>query len=121
VRDNIEAALKSSKADYTEIRIEKRETTTVAYRGKDLETASAVIDAGGIVRCLCRDNGWGIATFNDRDDLLAKVEQAYQCAKVAWSDEPIELAPVPVTEDRITVALERDFRGVSMAEKKRLG
>ena len=120
MRDRIEAALKSSKADYTEIRIEEREATTVAYRGKDLETASAVIDAGGIVRCLCKDGGWGIATFNDRGDLLTRVEQAYQCARVAQSEEPIELAPIPVSEDRIAVALAHDFRGVTMAGKKEL-
>jgi len=120
MQDKIAAALKGSKADYTEIRIEEREATTVAYRGKDLETASAVIDAGGIVRCLCRDGGWGIATFNDRDDLPTKVEQAYQCAKVVQSEEPIELAPIPVSEDRLTATLEHDFRGVSMADKKAL-
>ncbi len=120
MRDKIEAALKTSRADYTEIRIEEREATTVAYRGRDLETASAVIDAGGIVRCLCKDGGWGIATFNDRGDLLTKVEQAYQCAKVAQSEEPIELAPIPVSEDRIAVALPHDFRGVTMADKKAL-
>ena len=120
MRNRIETALKSSKADYTEIRIEEREATTVAYRGKDLETANAVIDAGGIVRCLCRDGGWGIATFNDRDDLPAKVEQAYQCARVVQSEQPIELAPIPASEDRITAALEHDFRGISMADKKAL-
>jgi TldD protein len=120
MRDKIEAALKSSKADYTEIRIEEREATTVAYRGKDLETASAVIDAGGIVRCLCRDGGWGIATFNDRSDLLTKVEQAYQCARVVQVEEPVQLAPIPVSEDRITAALAHDFRGVTMADKKAL-
>ncbi len=120
MRDKIKAALKSSKADYTEIRIEEREAATIVYRGKDLETADAVIDAGGIVRCLCRDGGWGIATFNKRDDLLTKVEQAYQCARVAQTEKPIELAPVPVSEDRIAVTLEHDFRGISMAEKKAL-
>ena len=120
MRERMEAALKSSKADYTEIRLEEREATTVAYRGKDLETANAVIDVGGIVRCLCRDGGWGVATFNDVGDLPARVEQAYQCARVAQSEEPIELAPIPVSEDRITAALAHDFRGVSMAEKKSL-
>jgi TldD protein len=120
MRNKIEAALKSSRADYTEIRIEEREATTVAYRGKDLETASAVIDAGGIVRCLCKDRGWGIATFNDRDDLLTRVEQAYQCARVAQSEVAIELAPIPVSEDRIAVALAHDFRDVPMADKKAL-
>jgi TldD protein len=120
MKNRIREALGGSKADYTEIRLEEREATTIAYRGKDLETASAVIDAGGIVRCLCRDGGWGVATFNDRDDLQTKVEQAYQCARVAQAEEPIELAQIPVVEDRITVSLKRDFRGVSMAEKKAL-
>ena len=120
MRDRIEAALKSSRADYTEIRIEEREATTVAYRGSDLETASAGIDAGGIVRCLCKDGGWGIATFNDRDDLLTRVEQAYQCARVAQSEEPSELAPIPVSADRIAVALAHDSRGISMDDKKAL-
>jgi len=120
MRDKIKAALKSSKADYTEIRLEEREATTVSYRGKDLETANAVIDIGGIVRCLCADGGWGVATFNDCDDLAAKVEQAYQCARVVQSEDPIELASIPVSEDQITAQLECDFRGVSMADKKAL-
>jgi len=120
VRDKIKAALKSSKADYCEIRLEEREATNVVYRGKDLETASAVIDAGGIVRCLCKDGGWGVATFNDREDLPSRVEQAFQCARVAPGEEPIELAPIPVSEDCITVKLEHDFRGKSMADKKDL-
>ena len=57
MQDRISDALKHSQADYTEIRIEEREATTVAYRGRDLETANAVIDTGGIVRCLCRTGG----------------------------------------------------------------
>jgi TldD protein len=118
MRNKIETALKSSKADYTEIRIEEREDTTVVYRGKELETASAVIDTGGIVRCLCRDGGWGIATFNNYDDLPTKVEQAYQCARVASSEEPIQLASIPVSEDYLPAELEVDFRDISMADKK---
>jgi TldD protein len=120
VSERIRDAIKSSKADYTEIRLEDREATTISYRGKDLETASAVVDAGGIVRCLVRKGGWGVVTFNERDDLQAKVAQAYECARLAQSEEPIELAPIPIIEDRITVSLEEDFRGVSMAEKKAL-
>jgi TldD protein len=117
MRDQIQAAIESSQADYTEIRLEERESTTVVYRGRDLETASAVIDAGGIVRCMCQDGGWGVATFNDRKDLPSKVQQAYECARVAQSTEPIELAAIPVSQDEIACILEHDFRGVSMAEK----
>jgi TldD protein len=116
----IKEALRSSKADYTEIRIEQREETDIIFRGKDLETANAVIDLGGIVRCLCRDGGWGVATFNDLSDLPTWVEQAYECARLAQSEEPIELAPIPVSEDRITAALDHDFRGISMSDKKAL-
>jgi len=120
MHDRILAALRASKADFTEIRIEERQVTTIAYRGRDLETASALIDVGGIVRCLCHSGGWGIVTFNDLSDLATRVDQAYECARAVQPEERVALAPVPVSEDRITVRLERDFRGVSMADKKAL-
>jgi len=93
MRELMERALRTSKADYTEIRIEQQEASKVIFRGRDLETADVVIDVGGIVRSLYRDGGWGIATFNSLDDLPARVEQAYRCAK-AVHGEPIELAEV---------------------------
>lgn len=120
MRDRIQEALKRSKADYTEIRVEEKETTRVVFRGKDLETAGANIDKGGIVRCLIKDKGWGVATFNNLDDLLAKVDQAYQCAQVASAPEPIELASVEPIEKMETVEMGRDFRDISLSEKKAL-
>jgi TldD protein len=120
MRDRIQEALKRSKADYTEIRVEEKETTRVVFRGKELETAGANIDKGGIVRCLIKDKGWGVATFNNLDDLLTKVDQAYQCAQVGSVPEPIELASVEPVEQITTVELGRDFRDISLAEKKAL-
>ncbi len=120
MRDRIEDAIQHSKADYTEIRLEEKESTRVVYRGKDLETASATIDKGGIVRCLVRKNGWGVVTFNDLSDLPHRVEQAYECARVGQAEEPIELAPIPAAQEVISLPMERDFRDVSMAEKKAL-
>jgi TldD protein len=120
MQEKILHALKSSQADYTEIRIEENESTRIVYRGKDLETASATIDRGGVVRCLVRNHGWGVATFNNLDDLKAKVDQAYNCAMVSQSTEPVELAPVEPVQDVISVNLQRDFRDLSMAEKKAL-
>ncbi len=119
MHDQIEAALRSSRADYTEIRLEEVEGTQVVFRGHNLETANVTLDRGGIVRCLVRDGGWGIATFNDLDDLPRRVTQAYEGAR-AIQGEPVELAPVPVSVDEITVALQRDFRGISLTEKKEL-
>jgi TldD protein len=120
MRAQIEAALKSSQAAYSEIRLEERHSTTVEYRGKNLESASPVIDSGGIVRCLCQPGGWGLATFNDLSDLVSKVQQAYECARLVPAEKPIELAPVPVVTDHLAVSLERDFRGISLAEKVNL-
>jgi TldD protein len=120
MRDQIQEALKRSRADYTEIRIEEKETTQVTFRGKELEMANANIDKGGIVRCLIRDKGWGVATFNNLEDLLNKVDQAYQCARVGSVPEPIELAPVEPVERVTTAELKRDFRDISLAEKKTL-
>jgi len=120
MQDKIQGALKSSQADYTEIRVEQKESTTVAYRGKNLETAQATIDVGGIVRCLVKGRGWGVATFNSLDDLKARVEQAYQCAQVAHSAELIEIAPIPAITEHVTVEMKHDFRDISMAAKKAL-
>jgi TldD protein len=120
MRDRILEALKHSKADYTEIRIEEKETTRVVFRGKELETAGVNIDKGGIIRCLIHNKGWGIATFNNLDDLVNKVDQAYQCAQVGTVPEAINLASVEPIEKLMTINMERDFRDVPLAEKKAL-
>jgi TldD protein len=120
MREQIEVAVHASKADYTEIRLEEREATEVSYRGKDLENAGALIETGGIVRCLSRRHGWGVSTFNTLDSLADRVDQAFQCAQVATASDPIELAPVPPVQDEIRVELARDPRGVSLEEKKAL-
>lgn len=120
MRDQIRAVIERSRADYTEIRLEEKESTTVSFRGRELENVSSVIDAGGIVRCFRRDGGWGIATFNSRENLAEKVAQAYECAGSVKSESPIELAPIPVSVETLSAALQRDFRGVSLAEKKAL-
>ena len=46
MRERVEQALRGSRADYTEIRLQERKATTIAYRGKSLETANAVVDVG---------------------------------------------------------------------------
>jgi TldD protein len=71
------------------------------------------------VRCLVRGGGWGIATFNDLEDLPRRVQQASEGAR-AIQGEPTELAPIPVSQEAITVPLRRDFRGISVTEKKAL-
>jgi TldD protein len=119
MRDKLAEAVKRSRADYTEIRLEKRQSTTVAYRGRNLETAGANTDAGGMVRCLVRGGGWGVATFNRLEDLDTNVQYAYECAR-SLTRENIELAEVKPVVDETAVTLAEDFRDVPLAEKKAL-
>lgn len=120
MQDRIMQAIKHSKADYTEIRIEEKESSRVVFRGKDLEVANTNLDKGGVVRCLIKNKGWGVTTFNNLDDLLNKVDQAYQCARVGSIPEPIELALVEPVKVHSLPDMGRDFRDIPLAEKKEL-
>jgi TldD protein len=117
--NDVDSALRSSAADYTEIRLEHKQTTKVVYHGRRLETADLTIDQGGIVRSLVRRGGWGLATFNTLDDLKLRVEQAYGAACRVHA-EPITLADVSPATRSIVATLVNDFRQVSLAEKREL-
>ncbi len=119
MRDRLTEAIKHSPADYTEVRLEKRQSTSVMFRGRNLETAGANTDAGGMVRCLVKGGGWGVATFNRLEDLDANVKYAYECAK-SLTREDIELAGTEPVEDETTVSLAEDFREITLAQKKEL-
>ena len=119
-RDRIAAAVRASRADYTEIRLETRETTKIIYHGRRVETADRTLDQGGIVRSLVRAGGWGLATFNSLDTLEQRVEQAYDSARVVVTSEPISLARAAPVQDEIRVTLQTDFRHISLAQKKDL-
>lgn len=119
-RERIESAVRASRADYTEIRVETRETTKIIYHGPRIETADRTLDQGGIVRSLVRAGGWGIATFNSVDTLERRVEQAYESAHVVATAEPISLARVAPVQDEIRVTLEPDFREIPLAQKREL-
>jgi TldD protein len=113
-------ALKSSRADYTEIRLERSWVTTVAFRGARLEGANSSLDAGGFVRCLNRGHGWGVASFTSVDRLPMMVARAHELSLAVRLDEPIQLAPVPIREDDVRLNLDGDVRGISLEDKKRL-
>ena len=118
-RDRITSALRASRADYTEIRIETRRTTKIIYHGRHLETVDMTVNEGGIVRSLVHSGGWGISTFNSLDSLDRRVDQAYQSGRVVQA-EPIELAETASVQDEILATLGIDFRHVPLAQKKEL-
>lgn len=121
MRDQIMQALERSRADYTEIRVEREWRTEVFYRKNNLENLESSSELGGIVRCLV-GGGWGIAVFNSLDDLPQRVADAYRIAKAvsAKIPESATLAPAQPVQDRVEVALKKDPRSISLRHKQEL-
>ena len=113
-------AITSSRADYTEIRLERSWLTAVAYRGSRLEGANSSLDLGGFVRCMSRGYGWGAVSFNGLDHLDAMVARAHELSLAVRLDQPIRLAELPARRDDVRAELDGDVRGISLAEKQQL-
>jgi TldD protein len=108
-------ALRAATADYAEIRIELNEGVSMAYRGRELDSATSACYVGGIVRA-CRRGGWGVVTFDTLDSLPDRVREACVCASLVGR-EKTELAEVPPVCFESRARLEHDFRGVSLDDK----
>jgi len=118
--DRLTAALSRSRADYTEIRVERTWSTAVTFRGRRLESATASEDQGGFVRALHAGGGWGVASFTSLDRLDAMVARAGELSRAVPVDPPIRLGDVPTHQADALLDLDGDVRGVPIAEKKRL-
>jgi len=120
LKDRLAAALKASRADYTEIRVERTWSSAVTFRGRRLETATVSEDQGGFVRALNHGCGWGIASFTSLDALAAMVARADQLSRAVRLERPIRLAATTPQVADATLDLDGDVRGISLADKKRL-
>jgi len=120
VKDRLTDALARSRADFTEIRLERTWTSGVSFRGRRLEAATASEDQGGFVRALHRGCGWGVAAFTSLDQLATMVGRAGELSRALRLERPIRLADVPPREADVILDLDGDVRGVPLAEKKRL-
>jgi TldD protein len=116
MRERLANALRKSDAEYTEIRIEDVTSSWVSFRGEELDNVGSGKTLGGIVRALVR-GGWGYATFNDLSDLDTRVREACESARLVGGEES-QFAEVEPVVDVIRATLGRDFRGISLAEKK---
>lgn len=118
MRGRMEDALRSSDADYTDIRIEDVASSWVSFRGEDLDEIGSSRTRGGIVRALVK-GGWGYSTFNDLNDLERRVEEACESARLVGREE-LQLAPVEPAVDEVKATLEKDFRELPLSTKKAL-
>lgn len=118
MRDRMQSALGKARADYVEIRIERGSSSWLNFRGKELDSIGSSTGVGGIVRAAV-NGGWGLSTFNEVEDLGARVEEACANARLAGREET-KLAEVEPVEYEGRATLVKDFRGVSVADKKRI-
>lgn len=120
MREILEKALenKKNKADYIEIRAEKKEVTTIHFQGKKLEKINCSQQIGGNVRALVK-GGWGFVSFNQFDDIEEKVKEAIEIASLIGKEESKLAMALPVVEI-INQELDKDFRQISLREKKEL-
>ena len=118
MRDLIESALKGLNADYVEIRVEERESTSITFRGRELDEIGLSTGKGGNVRA-CVKGGWGFASFNSLDDLRAKALQAVEQARMV-GNEKTDLADAPPVVAIIPPHIVSDPAEVSLSEKHRI-
>jgi len=110
--------VKGYDADYIEAHLEQGQTSHITYRGRELESIGRATASGGNVRALVR-GGWGFVSFNDLDELPAKVELAVKQAQFVGNKES-KLAPVEPVIDVVPNEIDRDPVAIPLAEKKQL-
>lgn len=118
--DQLSEALKSSRADFTDIRCERAWAGTAAARGRRVEGLTHARDAGGVVRCLVQGRGWGSVSFTGLDRLGEMVTRAWELALAVQADPTPRLAAVPARELDLAHAPSQDPRAVPLAERRRL-
>lgn len=108
-----------NRVDYLAIRLEQSEGTDIFLRGGRTETLSEGMAIGGHVRA-CHRGGWGFASFNDLEDLVARIEEAIAAARLVGHEETLlaPVAPVQVTHQLPLTG--SDPRQIPLARKKEL-
>jgi TldD protein len=103
-------------AEYIEAHLEESQASHLTYRGKKLESTDKTISVGGNIRALFK-GGWGFVSFNDLNDLSAKVKQTVEQARfVAGCDA--EVAPFKPIIDRVQGEVKQNPVDIPLSQKK---
>lgn len=120
MKDRLADGLRASRADFTEIRLERTWATAIAFRGSRLEGATTAVETGGMVRCLNRGKGWGVASFTGTERLGAMTAEAHELSLAVPLEAPIQLADIPIRQADHIADLDGDVRDISLGEKRLL-
>jgi TldD protein len=101
--------------DYLDIRLEDANGLSILIKGKAIDNIDFLMDRGGCVRALTR-GGWGFSSFNRIENLEEHLKQAVKQAGIIGKSKSM-LAPVPVVDDHVSLAVEVDPRSVTLEKK----
>lgn len=104
--------------DYLEIRVEQSESTSLSFRGKQLDGVDKSFALAGGIRA-CHQGGWSFVTFNGLDELTDRIETAISQAKLVGK-ETTELANIEPVKDYVAANIKRDPRDISLEAKREL-
>lgn len=106
--------------DYLDIRLEESEETSIAFRGRTIDTLRQSSEKGGCVRALFK-GGWGFVSFNiiNEDNLKRHIRAAIEQAHIVGNTVSC-LAPVPVIQDVVKLNVICDPRSVSLDRKMKI-
>ncbi|MDJ0681386.1 MAG: TldD/PmbA family protein [Xenococcaceae cyanobacterium MO_167.B52] len=118
--EQLQNAIASNKnnVDYLEIRVEQSESTSISFRGHQLDGVDRSFALSGGIRA-CHKGGWSFVTFNGLAELQNRVAEAIQQAKLVGK-ETTQLANLEPIEDTVRVEIGKDPREVSLAEKREI-
>ncbi len=118
IGEQLAEILKKQRADYIEAHLEESYTTSISYRGKQLESIGKSISVGGNVRALIK-GGWGFVSFNDLVNLNEKVSLAIRQARFVGKEKSQFVACAPIVQN-VKPRIKRDPRKVSLTDKKQM-
>lgn len=120
IAEQLQKTVKSYKnsVHYLEVRVEQSESTSIAFRGQQLDAVDRSFGLSGGIRA-CHNGGWSFVTFNGLTELKDRIEEAISQAKIV-GQESTKLASTEAIEDYVAISPIRDPRTVSLQEKRQL-
>lgn len=109
---------RSDRVDYLEIRLQQSETTSLSFRGSQLDAVNRSFSLAGGIRA-CYKGGWSFVTFNGLSELDDRIAEAISQAGLV-GHETTQLAEISPIQDQVLVKLGHDPRGISLQEKRQL-
>lgn len=106
------------RVDYLEIRLEQSESTTITFRGPQLDAVNRNFTLAGGIRA-CHKGGWSFVTFNSLTELENRIEEAISQAYLV-GESSTQLAEIAPIQDYVSVKIGRDPREITLKEKRNL-